>query len=264
MSKKMISFIISGLALLMLASCGTGVFVYEPIGNVTPSEDTNTNNSTRSGSPGMRFPNEGYTAGTSEWDYPIESTMDTTIAGESRWEYHSVAPAPQPEYHSITPEALTSPAPLSIRPLGIFTTKFNPGSKNRAANIHLASSKIHNTIIHPGEEFSFNTMLGPTNEANGYEIATVFVDGREEESFGGGVCQVSSTLYNAAAAAGMTITEHHNHSLPVHYVEEGKDAATSYGGKDFKFRNDLPHPISIYSEASGEGSLKVSIVLIPG
>lgn len=143
--------------------------------------------------------------------------------------------------------------------LGTFSTKFDHTSdEGRATNIKLASDAINQSTIQPGEEFSFNNSLGPTTEKNGYKEAVIYVNGEKDKGFGGGVCQVSSTLYNAAANAGMTILERHDHSLPVTYVEKGKEAATSYGVKDFRFKNDLGHPVTISSNVV-DGNITVSI-----
>ena len=142
--------------------------------------------------------------------------------------------------------------------LGTFSTSFKPGEEGRDTNIRLASDSINRSVVRPGEEFSFNRTVGPTNEKNGYKLAMIYVDGKKDKGYGGGVCQVSSTLHNAAVNAGMTITERHDHSLPVTYVESGKEAATSYGVKDFKFINELPHPVTIQSHVA-DGKITVSI-----
>ncbi|MCL2399255.1 MAG: VanW family protein [Defluviitaleaceae bacterium] len=142
--------------------------------------------------------------------------------------------------------------------LGAFSTKFDPSENGRTINIELASDSINQTIVQSGEEFSYNKTIGPTTEKNGYQLAMIYVGGKKDEGFGGGVCQVSSTLYNAAANAGMTVTERHDHSLPVTYVEAGKEAATSYGVKDLRFINELSHPVIIHSHVEN-GIVSVSI-----
>ena len=143
--------------------------------------------------------------------------------------------------------------------LGTFSTKFNQATdEGRTTNIKLASDAINQTTVQPGEEFSFNSSLGPTTEKNGYKESIIYVNGKKDKGFGGGVCQVSSTLYNAAANAGMTILERHDHSLPVTYVEKGKEAATSYGVKDFRFKNELGHAVTISSRVV-DGDITVSI-----
>jgi len=131
------------------------------------------------------------------------------------------------------------------RELASHQTEFNAKETNRASNIELAAKTINGHIVQPGETFSFNETVGPTNQKRGYKKGTIFIQGEKHEGFGGGVCQVSTTIFNAAEDAGMTILERHDHSLPVTYAKSGEEAATSYGGIDFKFQNDKPHPVVI-------------------
>jgi len=126
-----------------------------------------------------------------------------------------------------------------------FHTDFKNGKQSRVNNITLATKAIDNKIVESGETFSFNETVGPTGKDNGYMKSKIFIDGKESEGYGGGVCQVSSTLYNACLDAKLTIIERHPHSLPVYYVPEDKDAATSHGGIDFKFKNDFNYSIRI-------------------
>jgi len=131
--------------------------------------------------------------------------------------------------------------------LSSFSTEFKNATKSRSHNIRRASASIDQTVITPGETFSYNNTIGPTSKANGYMLGRVFVKGKDSKGYGGGVCQVSSTLYNAALEAELEITERHPHSKAVGYVEEGKDAATSYGSVDLKFVNNKSFPIKINS-----------------
>ena len=128
-----------------------------------------------------------------------------------------------------------------------FATEFNTKSFGRAENIKLSAKKINGKEILPGETFSYNKTVGPTNKKNGYKKAQIFIKGKKSKGYGGGSCQVSSTLYNAVLKANLKVTERHPHSLEVKYVEQDKDAATSYGGKDFKFVNDRDYKIKINS-----------------
>jgi len=138
-------------------------------------------------------------------------------------------------------------------------TQFDATDSNRGTNIALATGSINNAIIRPGETFSFNDTIGSTVEERGYKESIVYVGGKKSKSFGGGVCQVSTTLCNAAINAGMTIVERHDHSLPVKYAEEGSEAATSHSGNlDFKFKNEKPHPVTIQA-SSNNGTISVSI-----
>ena len=142
--------------------------------------------------------------------------------------------------------------------LGCFSTEFNAKNKRRTNNIVLASDKINQTVIEPGATFSYNETVGPTSKKNGFKLSTIFIRGEKYEGYGGGVCQVSSTLYNAAANAGMKIIERHDHSMPVDYVVKGKDAATSYGGIDFKFQNTKMFPVVIESHVE-DGKITIAL-----
>lgn len=140
-----------------------------------------------------------------------------------------------------------------------FSTQYNEKNKNRANNIQLAASAIDGVIIQPGEVFSFNDEVGPTTRENGYKLATVFFNKEETKGYGGGVCQVSSTLFNAAEMAGMEIIERHTHSLDVAYVEKGRDATTSRKGKlDLKFQNIQSYPVVIRAYTQ-EGNLTIEL-----
>lgn len=131
-----------------------------------------------------------------------------------------------------------------------FKTEFSVKDSARANNIALAASAINGTTVMPGEEFSFNDTVGSTTSERGYKKAVVYTGGEKSKNFGGGVCQVSTTLCNAAIAANMTITERHDHSLPVLYVGKGAEAATSQRGNlDFKFKNEKDRPVAIRAAA---------------
>jgi len=139
------------------------------------------------------------------------------------------------------------------KPLATFSTNFNASNEARANNIKISSNSVNGTILEPGEIFSFNKAVGPTIESRGYQAAVIFVDGQEKKGFGGGVCQTSSTIYNAAQMAGLEITERHPHSKKVHYVGDNQDAATSYGVIDLKFKNTKNFPVKINSYVKGDG-----------
>ena len=134
--------------------------------------------------------------------------------------------------------------------LATYTTKFNSNSKARTHNMKLSSIAIDNHVLNPGDVFSFNKVVGYAGPQQGYQKAVIFVEGKEEQAYGGGICQVSSTLYNAAMGAGLEIVERHPHSKAVGYVPKGKDAATSYNGVDLKFKNTHSFPVTINSYMS--------------
>ncbi|MCL1862342.1 MAG: VanW family protein [Defluviitaleaceae bacterium] len=144
-------------------------------------------------------------------------------------------------------------------PLAHHTTTFDTADKGRETNITLATEAINGAVIKPGDTFSFNQTIGSTTEERGYKKAVIYRDGEKAENFGGGVCQVSTTLCNAVMNAGMTIVERHDHSLPVNYAEAGKEAATSQNGKlDFKFKNEKQHAVLIHSSAEN-GTISITI-----
>jgi vancomycin resistance protein YoaR len=143
--------------------------------------------------------------------------------------------------------------------LASFTTKYNAGVVNRTHNIALASRKLDGIVLFPEEEFSFNDSLGPPSKEHGYRIARTLFRGHYTKGYGGGICQLGSTLHAAALEAGLTVTERHEHSRPVPYIKNGLDAATSYGGKDLKFVNDFGFPVK-FNIKCGKGKLTVSIV----
>lgn len=128
--------------------------------------------------------------------------------------------------------------------ISTYTTSFNP-KQSRAVNIGLAAAKINGTVVQPGQEFSFSDTVGPRTAENGFVIAPTFVNKEEVPGMGGGICQVSSTMYAAMLQGGITATQRHAHSLPVSYIPEGMDATISAGTKDLTFTNDFDFPIVI-------------------
>ncbi|MEA4970400.1 MAG: VanW family protein [Candidatus Pelethousia sp.] len=133
-----------------------------------------------------------------------------------------------------------------------FSTSFagsTYGVKNRVFNIKKAASLIDGAILAPGEEFDMNATLGPRNEEGGWKIATGILDGTYVQEYGGGVCQVSTTLYNAVLMADLTVIERYHHSWPLGYVAVGRDATISTGGPNFRFVNSSEVPVIISATA---------------
>ncbi len=135
--------------------------------------------------------------------------------------------------------------------LSEFSTPFNPGQRSRTHNLKLGASLINETLIKPGEVFSLNKALGPRVIARGFKPAPTFVGRKTIDTPGGGVCQIATTVYNAALLAGLEIVERYHHSRPVHYCPAGRDATVVYGGADLKFRNSLRHPIMLLAGTRG-------------
>ena len=142
--------------------------------------------------------------------------------------------------------------------LGTYTTRYNPGEIGRTKNVNLAARSINNIVLKKGEVFSYNNILGERTEARGYSGAKVYAGGEVVDGLGGGICQVSSTLYNAVLFADLNVVSRTCHSLPVAYVPLGRDATVSYGSIDFKFKNPYDDPIKISAVSSG-GVLTVGI-----
>lgn len=130
--------------------------------------------------------------------------------------------------------------------LGEATTKIIDTGENRVSNIKKACDSVSGSAVYPDKEFSFNKMTGRRSRENGYKNAPVIVDGEKSYGIGGGVCQVSTTIYMAALNANLAITEHHNHSETVMYAPDGNDATVVYGVKDFKFKNNTNNTLYIY------------------
>ena len=139
-----------------------------------------------------------------------------------------------------------------------YTTYYDESMEGRAANVRLAAGLIDGVVVMPGETFSFNETVGPRLVERGFKPAPEIVGEEFVEGIGGGICQVSSTLYNAVLYADLKVVERYRHSVPLRYVPPGRDATLQYGVMDFKFRNTLDDPVVIRAEAGG-GRLRVSL-----
>ncbi len=131
--------------------------------------------------------------------------------------------------------------------IGTYSTTYSANAAGRNENLRVGCANIDGTVIAPGEVFSMNVGLGPQTYANGYKDAGVYVNGKVEQGVAGGVCQVTSTLYNAVILAELEVVERYPHSMTVGYVPLGRDAAVAGDYKDLKFRNDTEYPV--YLEA---------------
>lgn len=133
-----------------------------------------------------------------------------------------------------------------------YTTTIYDTEASRIHNIKLAISKLNNKVIESNEEFSFNNTIGPMGAKQGYQKATGFDgNGKKIKIYAGGMCQISSTLYNSALIANLEITERHAHSRRVYYVPKDKDATVSYGGADLKFKNTTGKKMKIGASTNG-------------
>ena len=148
----------------------------------------------------------------------------------------------------------------SEKEISNFTTKIIDKDDNRDINMKITCNKINNFILKNGEEFSFNKVAGNPTPDRGYKEAGIIVNGELEKGYGGGNCQVSSTLYNAVKKVpSLKIIERHEHSNKVPYISKGKDAAVAYGGYDLKFKNDTGFDIMIKTEATAS-NITVSLI----
>ena len=145
--------------------------------------------------------------------------------------------------------------------LSAFSTKIYSNDSNRTKNMEITTSTLNGTIVKNGETFSFCDTVGPATSSKGYLKADIYDhDGNKKKGYGGGNCQVSSTLYNAVLeTSGLTVIERHPHSNHVPYVPDGKDAAVAYDSYDLKFRNDTGNDIKILSSIT-EGLVNVTLM----
>ncbi|MCQ6557632.1 VanW family protein [Paenibacillus mendelii] len=158
-------------------------------------------------------------------------------------------------YPRIDSELLAN---IRVKPIGQYVTYYNSRNTNRSHNISLAAKAINNLVVFPGERFSFNQSVGERTQGRGYLQAPVIVRGELSEGIGGGICQVSSTLYNATDRAGLKVIQRYSHSRNVPYVLPGRDATVSWDGPDYVFQNQYNQPVLIRASAGG-GKMFVAI-----
>lgn len=142
--------------------------------------------------------------------------------------------------------------------LASYSTKYATSNVDRTTNLRLAASKIDGTVVMPGEIFSYNKVVGKRTIAAGYREAAIYQDGGVTNGLGGGICQISTTLYNAVIAANMEIETRRNHMFVPSYSDPGKDATVVWGSTDFKFKNRRDYPIKIETSVNG-GIARVNI-----
>ena len=142
--------------------------------------------------------------------------------------------------------------------LGTCTTNYDASNINRNNNLNLAANKLNGTIINPGETFSYNQTIGQRTIAAGFKEAKAYANGKVVLDVGGGICQLSSTLYNSALLSNLEIVERRSHYFKTSYLPAGRDATVSWGSVDFKFKNNRKYPIKIIAVAQ-DGVVKVDI-----
>ena len=184
-------------------------------------------------------------------DFDVNAAKNMLLEDKEQYTIDLVITKPQITTDQIGTEAF--PDQLST-----FKTTYDGGNVDRSTNLRLACKKINGKVILPGETFSYNKTLGPRTAAAGYKNAAIYSGGEVVDGLGGGICQISSTLYNAVLRANLEIVERRNHQFVTSYVEAGMDATVVYGSIDFKFKNTRKYPIKLIASAKN-GVASVSI-----
>ncbi len=194
--------------------------------------------------------------------HPSENGIDFKISIE---EAKALIASEKKEEYSIplnitTPKVTTNMIGTEAFPdlLSTFSTYYAASNRNRSTNLMLAANKINGTVLMPGETFSYNKVVGARTISAGYKEAPIYVEGRVEDGLGGGICQVTSTLYNAVVYANLEITQRTNHQFVPSYVTASRDATVVYGSIDFQFKNNRNYPIKLVcSVANGVANFQI-------
>ena len=186
--------------------------------------------------------------------YPSENGLDFAIsldeAKEMLLEENSEYIIPlQILYPSVTTNMIGTEAFPDM--LSTYSTRYSTRDRDRTTNLQLAASKINGTVLMPGETFSYNQVVGERTIAAGYKEAPIYVSGEVVDGLGGGICQITSTLYNVVLYANLEIVERSNHQFVPSYVTASRDATVVYGSIDFKFKNNRDYPIKLVCSVSG-------------
>lgn len=187
--------------------------------------------------------------------YPSSTGIDFNISLE---DVKKMLQTEQEQYtiplKTLYPKVSTNDIGVEAFPnlLSEFSTSFASSNSNRSTNISLAAAKINGIVLMPGDTFSYNQTVGQRTTSAGFKSAPAYLNGQVVQETGGGICQVSSTLYNAVLYANLEIVERQNHTFKPTYVKPGLDATVSWGGPDFKFKNNRDYPIKIVTDTSGK------------
>ena len=177
-------------------------------------------------------------------DFDVESAKTLIQEPKEQYEIQLTITKPSKTLKEIGTEAFPDL-------LGVCKTNYVASNKNRTTNLILAAGKINGTVLLPGEEFSYNGVVGKRTVEAGYKNAATYSNGQVVDDIGGGICQISSTLYDAAVFANMDITVRRNHQFVTSYLPAGKDATVVWGSQDFKFKNSRKYPVRITATVSG-------------
>lgn len=177
-------------------------------------------------------------------DFDVENAKKILAEEKEKYEIPLIITKPAKTTRDIGTEAF--PDLLST-----FSTKYQASNVNRTTNLRLAANKINGTVLLPGEEFSYNKTVGERTVEAGFKEAAIFNAGKVENGLGGGICQISSTLYDAVVMANLDITVRRNHQFVTSYVKAGADATVVWGSQDFKFKNTRKYPVRITATVEG-------------
>lgn len=177
-------------------------------------------------------------------DFDIENAKNIIAEKKEQYEIPLIITKPNKTTKEIGTEAFPDL-------LATFSTQYQSSNVNRTTNLKLAADKINGIVLLPGEEFSYNKTVGERTVQAGFKEAAVFNAGRVENGLGGGICQISSTLYDAVVMADLDVTVRRNHQFVTSYVKAGADATVVWGSQDFKFKNTRKYPIKITITVSG-------------
>lgn len=233
--------------ILVIIAGGIGYYFYNNSKNETAKN--NTNNLTYSGTKigtTENIPNQNNTSSATSENNDQNTSPNNTI-GNQNDSTNSSSQNTKPS------EPKSSPTEATETEIASFSTKIYTKDSERQNNISITCSSLNDTIVENGKTFSFCNTVGKATSSKGYQKADVYKDGEVVQALGGGNCQVSTTLYNAALKiSGINVTERHSHSNSVPYIKEGKDAAVAYGSYDFKFINNTGNSIKIKTSTDGK------------
>ncbi len=186
--------------------------------------------------------------------YPSENGVDFNISLDDA---KNMINSEKKEEYSIplkiiTPNVTTNMIGTEAFPdlLSTYSTKYSTYDRNRSTNLALAANKINGTVLMPGETFSYNKVVGARTIAAGYKEAPMYLNGQVVDGVGGGICQISSTLYNAVVYANLEVVQRSNHMFVSSYVPISRDATVAYGSLDFQFKNNRNYPIKLVCSVS--------------
>lgn len=177
-------------------------------------------------------------------DFDMENAKTIITEEKEEYEIPLIITKPSKTINDIGTEAFPDL-------LGTCSTKYNAGNTNRTTNLKLAAGKINGKVLLAGEEFSYNKTVGERTIAAGYKMAATYSGGKVVDGLGGGICQISSTLYDAVVFADLDVTVRRNHQFITSYLPGGKDATVVWGSQDFKFKNSRKYPIKVTASVSG-------------